>query len=58
MTIAKTPNINACFRLLKIAAVKIRSYYQLPEGLAVASVSPSFTLEGIIQALTNATNYY
>lgn len=43
---------------LKLAVVKIKSYYQLPEGLAGASVSPNFTLDGIVQALNNATNYY
>jgi hypothetical protein len=43
---------------LKLAAVKIRSYYQLPEGLAGASVSSGFTLDGIVQALNNTTNYY
>lgn len=43
---------------LKIAAVKIRSYYQLPEGLAGASISTNFTLDGIAHALNNATNYY
>ena len=43
---------------LKIAAVKIRSYYQLPEGLTGANISTNFTLDGIVQALNNATNYY
>ena len=37
---------------LKLAAVKIKSYYQLPEGLSGASISSSFTLEGIVQALS------
>jgi len=43
---------------LKIAAVKIESYYQLPEGLSGASVSSAFTLTNIVQALNNANNYY
>jgi hypothetical protein len=43
---------------LKLATVKIKSYYPLPEGLAGASVSSSFTLEGIVNALNGATNFY
>ncbi|CAN5823128.1 hypothetical protein BH20ACI4_BH20ACI4_03510 [soil metagenome] len=43
---------------LKLAAVKIKSYYTLLEGLAGASVSQNFTLEGIVNALNAATNYY
>jgi hypothetical protein len=43
---------------LKLAAVKIKSYYPLPEGLAGASVASNFTLEGIVNALNGAKNYY
>jgi hypothetical protein len=43
---------------LKLAAVKIKSTNQLPEGLAGASISSNFTLDGIVTALNNATNNY
>ena len=44
---------------LKIAAVKINSKYINPVSLpANASLSDEFTLEGIINALANATNKY
>lgn len=39
---------------LKLAAVKIKSYYQLPDDLIGASISSNFTLDGIVQALNNA----
>ncbi|MDQ3130701.1 MAG: hypothetical protein M3Q99_08065 [Acidobacteriota bacterium] len=41
--------------ILKSAAIKIKSYYQLTKGLTGASVSPNFTMDGIVQALNNAT---
>ncbi len=43
---------------LKLAAVRIKSYYTLPEGLAGGSISSSFTLAGIVKALNDATNNY
>ena len=43
---------------LKLAAVKIRSYYQFPDGLEHASIALNFTLNDIVNALNRATNYY
>lgn len=43
---------------LRLAAVKIKSTNILPNSLRGASVSSSFTLDGIVSALNNASNNY